>query len=644
VKESGRIFAAPTYLFILGIGSLLLLGFVQLVTGSLHPIQTGSSIPASPGAGGLFAAAGLFVVLHAMASGSTAMTGVEAISNGIPAFKAPEWRNARATLMVMGSILAVMFLGISFLAHRLQVVPDLADRKTVLAMIAQGIYGPSWMGHAAFLVLQAATMMILVLAANTAFADFPRLANFHADDSFLPKQFTTRGHRLVFSNGIIALAAVSGALVIGFGADVTHLIPLYAIGVFTSFTLSQAGMAKRHLRLRESGWRLGLVVNGLGAVATAVVLVVISITKFVHGAWAIMLLVPVMVWLLVRMNHQYEAEREELEGDIEPFDPAGVHRPMAVVLVDDLDRKTVHAVQYAKTIRPEEAYALHIERDPSFTADLERRWMALGLRNFPLRVMRGETDPASAVAGFVGALPPDVDVNVIVPGPARLSSWERLRRGRTGAKLAKAMLPYPRVRTTLVRDHVGPGHPITVTDRAGTHLRVLLRTEHRVVVLVDRIDRAGLRAIRYAMSLGATEVRAVHAAVDLHRSDRLAQRWMELQLPIPLDIVECWDRNVARSLEARVAELMDHTSEVTVVMPRRDFPHLRQRVLHDRSSRRIARALGRYEHVDLTVVPYYFTAHGRGRDTDENRPPPDRFDGSRLAPIPSGAPTSGDGG
>jgi len=283
VRESGRIFAAPTYLFIAGVGSLIVVGLIELASGNLHPLPAGATLPAAASGSGWLAAAGLFVVLHAMASGSTAMTGVEAISNGVPAFRPPEWRNARTTLMIMGTTLAVMFLGISFLAYKLQVAPDLTDRKTVLAMIAQGIYGSGWIGHAAFLVLQVATMMILVLAANTAFADFPRLANFHAGDAFLPKQFTTRGHRLVFSNGIIALSAVAIALVIGFGADVTHLIPLYAIGVFTSFSLSQAGMARRHLRLREPGWRAGLVINGLGALATSVVLVVISITKFVRS-------------------------------------------------------------------------------------------------------------------------------------------------------------------------------------------------------------------------------------------------------------------------------------------------------------------------------------------------------------------------
>ena len=295
VKESGRIFAAPTYVFIMSVFALLVIGYLKLVSGGLHPAAAVVAAAQAHNTAGLLAGVPLLVALHAMASGSTAMTGVEAISNGVPAFKPVEWKNAQKTLTAMGVILGTMFLGISFLAHRLQVVPDLSanPKTTVLADIGHAVFGPGAAGHVMFYVLQVATMLILVLAANTAFADFPRLANFHADDNFLPRQFTTRGHRLVFSNGIIALSVAAAALVVLFKADVTKLIPFYAIGVFTSFSLSQAGMAKRHLRLREPKWKLGLLINGAGALATAVVLVIIGYTKFAQGAWAVMVLVPV---------------------------------------------------------------------------------------------------------------------------------------------------------------------------------------------------------------------------------------------------------------------------------------------------------------------------------------------------------------
>ena len=610
VKESGRIFAAPTYVFITMVMSLIVIGIVRMVGGALHPVAAGAYQAAWAREHALkaitpIAVVPIFLVLHALASGSTAMTGVEAISNGVPAFKPPEWRNARGTLMWMGATLGTMFLGISWLAHRLQVVPDPSEKSTVLADIGRAIYGSRGAGHALFLILQIATTLILVLAANTAFADFPRLANFHADDNFLPRQFTTRGHRLVFSNGIIALAVAAALLVVAFGADVTHLIPFYAIGVFTSFSLSQAGMARRHVRLKEKGWKVGLLVNALGAVATFLLLMIIGVTKFVHGAWAVVVLVPVMVTLLVRMNHQYDREREELERDLESFNVANLTRPLAVLLVDDVDSKTIHALQYAKTIRTE-TVAVHIESDPLKTLELETAWTATGLDDVPLKVLRGDGDEAGRLAGFVGGLPSGRDITVLVPVPHHVSATERLSERRIGTRLARALLPNERVSVTLVRDHPDGVHPLQHDERGRPVVRLVPRGEHDAVVLVDKLDQATLRAVRYAMTLGATQVRAVHAALDPDRAMVLVERWMDHAMPIPLDVVECWDRNVPRVLEHYVLGTAHESAEVTVVMPRRDFPKLRQRLLHDRTSRRIMRALGRYPHIDVAAVPFYF--------------------------------------
>ena len=267
VRESGRIFALPTFLFIVSLGLTCVAGIYQVVTGHLQAYPIGPQ----EASGGLrlgTAAVTAFLVLKAFASGGAAVTGVEAISNGVPAFRKPEWRNAQTTLVWMGLILGSTFLAVSYLAQKLQVIPVKDESKSVLAQIAQGVYGSGPLGHLLFLVLQIATTLILVLAANTSFADFPRLASFHAGDAFMPRQLTKRGHRLVFSNGIVALAGAASLIIVVFRASVTAMIPLYALGVFTSFTLSQTGMAKRHLRLREKGWRFGLFVNGLGAVAT----------------------------------------------------------------------------------------------------------------------------------------------------------------------------------------------------------------------------------------------------------------------------------------------------------------------------------------------------------------------------------------
>jgi amino acid transporter len=598
VRESGRMFAIPTYFFIVMMFVLIGVGVVHALGGGLQPL------PVPPDAvrtSGTAVAVGIFLVLHAFASGGAAVTGVEAISNGVPAFKPPEWLNARTTLMWMGSLLGVMFLGMSFLAVKLRVFPS--ETKTVNSVVARAVFGTGAAGPLLFYLFQIATTLILILAANTSFADFPRLANFHASDNFMPRQLTKRGHRLVFSNGILGLAIASTALVVIFAADVHRLIPLYAIGVFTSFTLSQGGMAKRHIKLKEPGWRHGLLINGLGAATTAVVTVVIAATKFREGAWAVMLFVPIMVVLLVRMNHRYQREDRELNEDLPPFDPSQIARSTVVVPIEDLDRKTIHALRYAKTVRAENVHAVHFASNPKADAELGRQWKEFGA-SIPLEIVTHRGDLPSALAWYVSALPPEIEVNVVIPGPARLGRLERLRRGGTGSRIAKALLPFSNARTTLVRDHLGNGHaPHGPGDGHGR--RVIPRLNHRVVVLVGRADRASLQAVRYALLLGATEVRAVHAAVDQHNQDELIRRWMELRLPVELDVVECWDRNVARSLEAYVVELMDPDTEVTVVLARRDYAQLRQRILHDRTSRSIAKALGRYEHVDIAVVPYH---------------------------------------
>jgi amino acid transporter len=612
VRESGRLFAVPTYFFIVMMFVLLGTGMVRAFAGDLHPLPVPPEVAETTGA------IGLFLILHAFASGGAAVTGVEAISNGVPAFKPPEWRNARTTLMWMGSLLGVMFLGLSFLAMKLQVSPS--ETTTVIAEVARAVFGGGTIGTAMFLMLQFATTLILILAANTSFADFPRLANFHARDHFMPRPLTKRGQRLVFSNGIIGLAIASTLLVVVFRADVHKLIPLYAIGVFTSFTLSQAGMAKRHLRLREPGWRHGLAINGLGALTTAVVTVVIAITKFAHGAWAVMVFVPVMVWILVRMNHQYEREHAELDVGLEAFERGPGRSPISVLIVDELDRKTMHALQYAKTIRSSTTHAVHVEGDPVEDERLAAAWDRLGT-DMPLRILPIEGDASATIAAYAEELPGDGDVTVIVPGPARMGRLERLRRGRTGARLARDLAPNPRVRVTLVRDHTEP-HPVAGRSDA----RLFPRPIHRVVVLVDRPDRAAMQAVRYALALGVEQVVAVHAAVDPDEQEQLISSWMDLRVPIALDLVECWDRDVARSVERYVVDLMAPDTEVTVVLPRRDFARFSQRLLHDRTSRGIARALGRYEHVDVAVVPYFFARH---------RPP--------TAP-PSGDPTPTDAG
>src|SRR6185369_11235885 len=270
--------------------------------------------------------------LRAFASGGAAVTGVEAISNGVPAFREPSWKNARITLVIMGCTLGAMFLGLSVLASHVHPNVYESGTPTVISQIGRLVYGPGAIGSALFYGLQAGTMLILVLAANTSFADFPRLASFHAGDNFMPRQLTKRGHRLVFSNGIIFLSVTAIVLLIVTDAKVDRLIPLYAIGVFTSFTLSQAGMAKHHIKKKEPGWRWGLFVNGMGAVLSFIVLAIIAVTKFTHGAWVIIILVPVMVFFLVRLAKQYEREDTALVHDVPKAVAAPVRRRLVVMV------------------------------------------------------------------------------------------------------------------------------------------------------------------------------------------------------------------------------------------------------------------------------------------------------------------------
>ncbi|QXC61759.1 APC family permease [Aquihabitans sp. G128] len=465
VKESGRMFAVPTYAFVVSMFVMVGIGLFREVTGTLHhaPLPTQHY---DVGVKAMY----FFLLLKAFAAGGAAMTGVEAISNGVPAFKKPEAKNATSTLMVMGACLGSMFIGISFLAAKLHTVPS--EKVTVISQIARATFGAGAAGHIAFYFVQAATMLILVLAANTSFADFPRLASFHADDAFMPKQLTKRGHRLVFSNGIVALAIAASVLVVVFQANVNHLIPLYAIGVFTSFTLSQTGMAVRHIKLREPGWRVGLFINGGGALATGVVTIVIGIVKFPEGAWFIMLLVPIMVALLVRLNRQYESESVELAHEVEAALSAPVlRRHAALVLVSDLDRPTAKALQYARSLMADEVRAVHAASDPDKAQLLAERWDQLGMIRVPLDVVdcpdrRVERSVLDVVADELAD--GNTEVSVLIPRREYTHWWHRLLHDRTADGLARTISRLPHANVTFVPYHFGSCE-ISAEERDGYH-------------------------------------------------------------------------------------------------------------------------------------------------------------------------------
>jgi amino acid transporter len=464
VKESGKAFAIPTYYFMANMALLLGVGAYKSATGGLAPVSGPPEAAlleyGSPNYAAMFYGASLFVVLHGFASGGTAVTGVEAISNGVPAFREPSWRNARTTLWIMGATLGTLFLGLSLLASQLH--PNIYDGgiPTVLAQVGSAVFDADTnaVGHVLFLSLQAATMFILVLAANTSFADFPRLASFQAGDNFLPRQLTKRGHRLVFSNGIISLAAAAIVLLIFTGARVEHLIPLYAIGVFLGFTLSQAGMAKHHIRKKEPHWQIGLAINSIGALLSLIVLAIFTVTKFVHGAWVICLFIPLAVIPLFRLNKQYESEAQELVSDAKTAAAGPIlERHVVIVLLDTLDMAAARAIQYARTLTPDELTAVHFDLDPVRTRDLTEAWSRLGLHRLSLDIVECPDRRINRAAAEVVArelLDGRTEVTVLIPRLDFSKSWHGLVHDRTANSLVETLSAMPHCNVTIVPYHL----------------------------------------------------------------------------------------------------------------------------------------------------------------------------------------------
>jgi amino acid transporter len=454
LRESGRMFAIPTYLYVAGMAVVVVVGVVRWATGGLGPVvYDPEQARRLAGHGAALAPVSLFLLLHGFSAGVTALTGVEAISNGVSAFRQPEHRNARTTLIFMALIMAFLFIGITFLATRLGLRPFDSGNPTLVAQLARYVLGSG----TGFLFIQIATLFILVLAANTSFSSFPLLASFAAEDAILPRQLRRRGHRLVHSNGILILAAAAIFLVVVFGADTHSLIPLYAIGVVTSFTLSQAGMARRHLRRRGPGWREGVAITGTGAAVTLVALIVIVITKFTDGAWMVCVAIPVLVLLLQRIRRTYAAELAQLK------------------------------VAASHQLAP----------------------------------------------------------------------------------------PKPR---------------------------------HEVLVLLEDLDQAAIAALQYARQLNPLAITAVHVAVDPDHARELAELWARVRIPVPLEIVDCPDRNLLACLEETVTEKVRADTEVTVLVPRRRYTGFWSRVLHDQTSAGIAKVVGDMDNVNVTIVPFRLAA------------------------------------
>ena len=516
IREAGRAFAFPTYFFFISVTAVIVIGAIREALGDLpkygldrvvgnehqllihdagHPILSGLAI---------------FYLLKAFANGGASLTGLEAISDGVSAFQAPNGPNARKTLGLMSAMLAFLVIGVGYLSMETHAAPFVGGTPTVISQVATAAFGNGLVGHLGFIVVQAATALILITGANTPFTGFPFLANFVAEDSFLPRQLTRRGHRLAFSNGIFILTAFSIVLLVVGQANVDKLVPFYSLGVFTGFTLAGFGMAKYHTIHKEEGWKKKWWINASGGALSLTIVLITAVVKFTEGAWLVLVLAPLLWLLLMRLNQQYRAEARSLD------------------LVTSLGKA-----------------------------------------------------------------------------------------GRTAPNYAR----------------------------------------HVVLVMVDRLDLAVIRALRYAGSLRPTELRAVHISLDGDRADELQREWIERGLGdrVPLEIVECPDRRLIRAVtETALGAVVGERAEVTVLLPRRTFRRVSQRILHDRTADRIAAAMAKVPHVSATIVPFDTTLDAQqeaelerqrtkservaqlstfdaaSADTSEGNPAPDREDGAGV--------------
>jgi amino acid transporter len=430
IRESGTIFMAPTYLYIVVILGVLGWGLFQSATGTLAPYTPPPEwVSAETGIQALT----ILLLLRAFSQGAVALTGVEAVSDGVPAFKPPEWRNARTTLTWAAAVFGILFLGIAYLAATIGLVPDPTEQQTVLSQLVRVVAGDGWL----LVLAQVATALVLILAANTSFADFPRLSSFLARDGFLPRQFAFRGDRLAFTTGIVSLAALAGILLVGFKSSVAALIPLYTLGVFIAFTLSQAGMLRRWWTRREAGWQRGLVINGLGAATTAVVAVVVGVSNFTSGAWLVIVLVPLLMLMLTAIRHHYRSFDAALQTDLATTTVVPTAEPIVIVPIARLDRPALGALAFARRLS-DRATAIHVTNDAADVNKLRDQWGALGngmelvVVESPYRALMG---PLLRYMDALQSQDPSRPVVVVLSEIVPRHWWENLLHNQSSLRL-----------------------------------------------------------------------------------------------------------------------------------------------------------------------------------------------------------------
>jgi amino acid transporter len=590
VKEASTLFAIPTYLFVVTVGVMLLVGFAECLDGACpQAISSGAAVP--PEVGG----AGLFLILRAFASGSTALTGVEAVANGVQAFREPKAHNAAFTLGIMGAISITMFLGISTLARLFDVrisEHTIDEFGTVISQIGRAAFG----GGAGFYALQVFTAGILILAANTAYQDFPRLSAILARHRLMPRQFVNRGDRLVFSNGIFALALFAAALVVVFGAQVSRLIQLYVVGVFTAFSLSQIGMVRHWLRTRERGWRRSVVINAVGGATTTVVLAVVVAVKFTHGAWIVIVAIPAFVWLMLSIRSHYLGVAAQLKSiPVEPTD-----RPTRVlVLVAHHDEGTDRALQYASLLDVEAVTCIHAEERSS--DDLVYTWDAAHPGHRLEIIPRERESIARRVVARVGR---ERDSN---PGTTVTAILADRVRGRS------VLVPLAHRHSLAIKLRLLFEQHVVVTDlnvlkrsRQSKLVRIPTRRVEQVVLVSD-MTRPIRQALSYAARLGPP-VTGLHIDVDSEQRERIERHWRTSGSAIPLEIAESPYREIVGPLVRYVRERRRNAipgTLISVIVPEFIVPGRLTQLLHNQTGLAIKGALAGEPGIAVTSVPFH---------------------------------------
>lgn len=488
LREAGRPFAVPTYLFSVLLVAMIVVGVVKAATVGLPAYDAAhltGAVPVHQGSG-LVEGATILVLLRAFANGGSSLTGVEAISNTVSAFRSPRGPNARKVLVTMAAILGFLVGGVSLLAYFTHATPYESGYPSVVSQEARAVFGHGTFGQIMFVAIQAATALILYTGANTSFNGFPFLASFVASDRFLPRQLTTRGHRLVFSNGILVLTVLAVALLLFSGGTVTALVPFYAIGVFTGFAMAGYGMTKHHLRLRERGWRVKLGINLAAGVLSTVVVGIFAIAKFTEGAWLVVVVFPVLVFLLIRLNREYRAEASVLERiTAERAHPVRYARHHVLVLVNTVDLAVIEALRYGSSLRPDKLTAVHFVIDTQAAERLRARWEDLGM-NTTLRLIdvpdRQIARAAYNLVQQATSAAPRTGITVLLPRRSYAPLLGRLLHDRTADRVARVVSRIPQAAATIV--------PYDVQTRIRAMTPNL--PEERITAVVERfLSRVG---------------------------------------------------------------------------------------------------------------------------------------------------------